>query len=173
VEQVLDLVQQKDLDPQVRRERVRAVIERNFDFVSMSQSVLATHWKKAGPEEQESFVSFFSDHLENTYLKAIESYSGQRVVYGRERIRGDRASVDTHIETRKARIPVTYKLRLNDDAWRGYDVVIENQSLARYYREIFDAIVSTEGMDGLMSDLDLRVSRQQAISGTAPPYAGN
>ena len=60
----------------------------------MSQSVLATHWKEATPEERQRFTEFFSQYIEETYRSKIEAYTDEEIRYGSEVIRGDRAVVD-------------------------------------------------------------------------------
>ncbi len=128
----------------------------------MSQSVLATNWKKANPEERRRFVSFFSEYIENTYMATIEAYTDEQIRYVGEKVRGDRAVVETTILSDKAEVPVNYKLKLNDGEWFAYDVVIEGVSLVSNYRSTFSAIVKTEGMDGLLADPQGKIERYKA-----------
>jgi phospholipid transport system substrate-binding protein len=162
VELVLSIVQDKTLSQDQRYEKVRAIVEQHFDFRSMSQSVLATNWKKASPEERRRFVDFFSEYIENIYFGAIEAYTGEEIEYGEGRIRGKRALVDTFIVTKTARIPVTYKLKLNDGEWYAYDVIIEGVSLVNNYRRTFSAIIRNDGVDGLLNDIQQRIDKYKA-----------
>ena len=57
---------------------------------------------------------------------------------------------------------MNYKLKLNDGEWFAYDVVIEGVSLVSNYRSTFSAIVKTEGMDGLLADLQGKIERYKA-----------
>ena len=57
------------------------MVKENFEFRSISKSVLATNWRKATGYEQDRFVDYFTQTLENTYLTAIESYNGEEVKY--------------------------------------------------------------------------------------------
>lgn len=162
VELVLSIVQDKTLSREARYEKIRAIVDQHFDFRSMSQSVLATNWKKASPEERRRFVDFFSEYIENTYFGAIEAYTGEEIEYGEGRIRGKRALVDTFIITKTARIPVTYKLKLNDGEWYAYDVIIEGVSLVNNYRRTFSAIIRNDGVDGLLNDIQQRIDKYKA-----------
>lgn len=159
VNQVLVILQDKTLDREQRWEKISVVINDRFDFRSMSQSVLATNWQSATPEERERFVEFFSQYLEETYRTKIESYSNQEVIYLKETIYGKRAVVETVIKTDSTEIPVNYKLKNNDGEWFSYDVVIEGVSLVNNYRSTFAAIVKNEGMDGLLNDIENRINK--------------
>ena len=138
----------------------------------MSQSVLATNWQAATKEEKRQFVEFFSQYLEDTYRTRIESYTNQRIDYAKETIKGDRAVVETFIVADSNRIPVNYKLKNNDGEWFAYDVVIEGVSLVNNYRNTFDAIVKSQGMDGLLKDLEGRITNYKATHGGAVPAVG-
>ena len=139
-----------------------------FDFRSMSQSILATNWRAATTEEKRQFVELFSRYLEDTYRNKIEAYGDQSIVYVSEQIRKDRAMVDTEIIAQGKRIPVTYRLKNNDGDWYAYDVVIEGMSLVSNYRDTFNAIIKSEGMEGLLSDLEVRISNYKERHGGLP-----
>ena len=158
VDQVLEILKDKQLNREQRWAAIGEVINARFDFRSMSQSILATSWRSATPEEKRRFVEFFSQYLEDTYRNKIEAYTDQRVEYVSEQVRKDRAVVDTHILTETTRIPVTFRLKNNDGEWFAYDVVIEGISLVNNYRSTFSAIIKSEGMEGLLVDLEGRIS---------------
>ncbi|MGH8597825.1 MAG: MlaC/ttg2D family ABC transporter substrate-binding protein [Gammaproteobacteria bacterium] len=157
VDRIIVILQRKDAR-EAKWVEIGAIIDAHFDFRSMSQSVLATNWQAATKEEKRQFVEYFSQYLEDTYRTKIEAYTNQRVEYGAETITGLRATVNTFIVTDANRIPVNYKLRKNADDWYAYDVVIEGVSLVNNYRNTFDAIVQSEGMPGLLRDLEGRIA---------------
>ncbi len=162
VDSIIAALRQKAASRAETWAKIGQIIDARFDFRRMSQSVLATNWQAASKEEKRQFVEFFSQYLEDTYRKKIESYTNQRVEYAKETIRGERAVVETFIVTDAKRIPVNYKLKLNDDEWFAYDVVIEGTSLVNNYRNTFDAIVKSQGMDGLLKDLEGRIASYKA-----------
>ena len=169
VDQVITVLKDKSLNREMRWNKIGVVINESFDFRSMSQSVLATNWKKATPEERQRFVEFFSQYLEDTYRTKIESYTNQKVEYVGETIRGKRAVVETLIVTDTNQIPVNYKLKNNNGEWFAYDVVIEGVSLVNNYRSTFAAIVNNDGMDGLLNDIETRIKKhKEAETETAP-----
>ena len=161
-------MQNQNYDKERRWDESGRIINSRFDFRSMSQSILATNWRAATTEEKRQFVEFFSRYLEDTYRNKIEAYGDQSIVYVSEQIRKDRAMVDTEIIAQGKRIPVTYRLKNNDGDWYAYDVVIEGMSLVSNYRDTFNAIIKSEGMEGLLSDLEVRISNYKERHGGLP-----
>ncbi len=97
VERVIIILKDKSIDKESRWKKIGVIIDDSFDFRSMSQSILATNWKKATPEERKQFVDYFSQYLSETYRTKIESYTNQHVDYVSETIRGKRAVVETKL----------------------------------------------------------------------------
>jgi phospholipid transport system substrate-binding protein len=125
----------------------------------MSRSALAKNWKKATPQEQERFVELFQKLLGNVYITAMEEYAGETVRYGKERVEGERASVETFIvRAGSGEIPVNYRLRVRSGRWLVYDVTVEGVSIISNYRGSFNSIVRKNGISGLLEQLDKKVN---------------
>ncbi len=125
-----------------RRTAIRKAVTEVFDFEEMSRRALAVHWQKLSIEERNEFVSLFSDLLERSYIKKIESYSDEKIDYLEEKIDGDNALVKSKITTkRNLEIPIDYKLLRKGEKWLVYDVVIEGVSLVNNYRTQFNKII--------------------------------
>ncbi len=158
VDGVMEILKDKTLDKEARRERLSSLIRKRFDFKAMSQRALGINWKKATQEEKERFVKLFSDLLEATYIGRIEAYSDERVEYINEKVEKDRAEVDTHIVTKSVEIPMRYKLILRGEEWLVYDVVIEEVSLIRNFRSSYREIVKKEGFPGLLAKMEKKIN---------------
>lgn len=155
VDKVLDILRNKELKrPEKTAERrvaIRKVIDERFDFDEMAIRSLAVHWRGRTAEEKKEFVPLFTDLLERSYIKKIESYTDEDVLYISERINGEYSEVDTKIVTkRKVEIPIKYKLLKKNAKWEVYDVVIEGVSLVNNYRTQFNKIIRTESYDALV-----------------------
>lgn len=171
VERVVGILNDTSLDREIQWRRIAVVIDESFDFRSMSQSVLSTHWRRATLEERERFVEFFSQYIEETYRSRIEAYTDQKIEYKDEMVNGDRAVVNMSIVTGSSEIPVRFKLKDNSGDWFAYDVVIEGVSLVNNYRNTFSAIAKNEGMDGLLSDIQRRIDHYKSSSGNGKAAA--
>lgn len=159
VDEVIGILKDGSRQGEPRRQAIRDAIAPHFDFRAMSQSTLSVNWKKATPEQQDEFVELFKKLLENVYIVAMESYAGQTVRYGKEKVDGKRASVETFIlQPNGVETPVIYRVRLKQDEWLAYDVVVEGVSLVSNYRSTFRSIADKEGMDGVLRMLKDKVS---------------
>ena len=169
-DEIIDILSDPEIPRSNRWERIAPIIADNFDFRAMSMSILSLEWQSATEGQQKEFVRFFSQYIEATYRSKIEAYSGQRIEYTGEKIRGDRAAVSSIIYAGSTEIPVTYYLRQGvDGSWKAYDIRIEGVSLVNTYRETYAAIAKASGMNGILADVKRRVREQrkaQAASGT-------
>ncbi len=141
------------------RERlIRQAVDERFDWEEMARRSLAIHWAKRTAEEKKEFVHLFSDLVERTYMKKVEDYSGEKVLYEGEGKEGDYAIVRVKIVTKKGDdIPVEYRLKKEGEGWFIYDVSIEGVSLVNNYRIQFHSIISQSSYENLVKRLREKV----------------
>jgi phospholipid transport system substrate-binding protein len=168
VDTILTLLRDNTLEKEDRRARIRANVKARFDFEAMSQRTLATNWKKATEQERQQFIDLFSQLIENTYIGKIEAYTNEKVEYPGEKVKGNKAIVETLIIAASADIPVDYRLYKKDDAWLVYDVIIEGVSLVSNYRSSYQEIVMKEGFGGLLAKMQEKVDELQNEPAAAP-----
>ncbi len=151
----------KPANKQKRRKQLREIVDRRFDFAEMAKRSLGLAWNKRTPEEQKEFVALFSDLLENTYVRKIERYEQEKVVYVSERVEGSYAAVRTKVITAKeVEIPVEYRIYKKGSKWEVYDVIIEGVSLVNNYRTQFSDIIRSEAYAGLVKRLKEKVKKE-------------
>ena len=137
-----------------RRERLRQVIYPSFDFAEMAKRSLGTHWQRRNPAEQQEFVKLFTDLVESSYVDAIESYNGEKVVVSNEKQDKEFAEVNTKIVTKKGEeFAIDYKLHQISGSWKIYDAVIENVSLVNNYRSQFNRVIAKSSYEDLLSKM--------------------
>jgi len=137
---------------------IRQAVDERFDWEEMARRSLATHWAKRTPEERKEFVPLFADLLERTYMKKVEDYSGEKVLYEGETKEGDYATVKVKIVTKKNQdIPVEYRLKKEGNDWMIYDVSISGVSLVNNYRSQFNSIISQSSYENLVKRLREKV----------------
>ncbi len=163
VDEIISILQDEKLSAPTRKaerkKRVVTIVEKKFDFRDMSRRALAKHWQERSPEEQDRFVSLFKTLLENTYIAKIETYSGEKVVFKKAAVQGNKAIVYSDLIRKNVETPVNYKLKNNDDRWLVYDVEVEGVSLVNNYRTQFASILSKENFAGLVTRLEEKVSK--------------
>lgn len=155
VDKVIDILKNKELKkPEKESERkaaIRKVVGERFDFEEMAKRSLALHWRNRTPQDKKEFVPLFSDLLERSYIKKIEKYTDEKILYTGEKIEGDYAVVDTKVITkRNVETPIEYRVLKEEAGWKVYDVVIEGVSLINNYRNQFNKIIREKSYEELV-----------------------
>jgi phospholipid transport system substrate-binding protein len=159
MERVLGLLQSKCSNGQsvaVRHHRfeIEKIVREYFDFREMAMRSLGPNWRQQAPDKQQEFAQLFEGLIFNTYIDRVDTYtcSNEKVLYDNESLDGDNAVVRTRITGYKGNkeIPIEYRLRLKDNDWKVYDVVIEGVSLVNNYRQQFASILNREPFEGLL-----------------------
>ncbi len=137
-----------------RRQKLKDVLYQRFDFTEMAGRSLGSEWRRRTPEEQKEFVKLFTELLERSYLDKIESYSGEKVLYLKEREDGNYAEVETKIVDKKGQeYSVDYRLHKVNGDWKVYDVIIEDVSLVGNYRSQFSRVLAKSSFDELLKTM--------------------
>jgi phospholipid transport system substrate-binding protein len=159
MERVLGLLRSKCTNGQsvaVRQHRteIEKIVLEYFDFQEMAMRSLGPSWRQQTPAKQQEFTQLFQDMIFNTYIDRVDTYtcSNEKVLYEDESLDGNHAVVKTRVTGYKGSkdIPIEYRLRLKDNDWKTYDVVIEGVSLVNNYRQQFASILNREPFEGLL-----------------------
>ena len=155
IDAVLEILNNPKLATQAaseeRRRQLRHVIYPRFDFAEMARRSLGPTWRRISPAEQQEFMRLFTELLAESYVKNIESYHGEKILYGRETQEQKYAEVDTKLISKQGEeILINYKLHNVDGEWKVYDVVIENISLVNNYRAQFSRLLINSSFTELL-----------------------
>ena len=157
MDKVLLLLKEYPGDMQVRREKIRNVVDSDFDFTEMAKRALGPRWKTVPPEKQQEFTREFSQLIFNVYIRKMEKYANEKIKidFGRRKqMEGEFAVVDAFVAgDQSGKIAVNYSLIRKDGNWKVYDIVIEGIDLALNYRTQFDSILSKGSFDDLLRQL--------------------
>ncbi len=124
-----------------RRVEIRQAAVELFDFEEMSRRLLGQRWTDASPEEQQDFMSLFTDLLERAYLNTIGNYSLATITFQGETISGSYAQVQSRMAAGKGEVAIEYRLLDHDGRWAVYDVAVDGVSLISNYRSQFNSIL--------------------------------
>jgi phospholipid transport system substrate-binding protein len=166
VDQVLEILNDPELKSksakEERRNRLRQVIYPRFDFAEMARRSLGSTWQRISSGEREEFLKLFTQLLEDAYVRNIESYSGEKVLYGREIQEQEFAEVDTKIVTERGEeFAINYKLHQRDGDWKVYDVMIENVSIVNNYRSQFSRLLARSSFAELLDKIRDKLATSQ------------
>lgn len=162
VNEVIQVVSDKDLKKKANEQRRRAAIKKSiaaiFDNQEMAKRTLGKHWNTRTTAERKQFTELFATLLENSYAGKIESYNNEKIIYTKETVDGDYAEVKSKVITPKQdEYTLDYRMMKKENgSWMVYDVVIEGVSLVSNYRTQFNRIISTNGYSELVKKLQAK-----------------
>ncbi|MEW6584029.1 MAG: ABC transporter substrate-binding protein [Nitrospirota bacterium] len=162
INKVLDVLRDQSLKGEsgkkAKKTKIRSIANGMFDFDELSRRTLGKNWSKLNDGQQKEFVDLYSSLLEETYANKILSYTNEKVLYGKEtNLTEKTVEVQTTIVTKKADIPVNYRLIQKASQWKVYDVVIEGVSLISNYRAQFGEILIGKSAEALLDSLRKKV----------------
>jgi len=145
-----------------RRRRLRQVVDERFDWEEFSRRALAKHWKDRTDAEKREFVPLFGKLVERTYMDKVEDYSGEKVEYGGERVKGKYGLVKAKVLTNdKREIDVDYRLKYKQSDWYVYDVTVVGVSLVKSYRVQFNDIILQSSYEELVKRLKDKLAAEK------------
>ncbi len=157
VNSVLEVLQNPEMPKEQKKELVSGRVQKFLNVESMSARALGNYWRDASPEQRQQFSELFLKVLEGTYLNRLDDYSSGSVKYLMQRVKDDKAIVDTVIVSNELEIPVNYLLVYREGAWQVFDLIIEGVSLIRNYHSSYSEIIRRDGYEGLLALMQKKV----------------
>lgn len=143
-----------DSAKKVKKNKIRAIAEKMFDFSELSKRTLAKNWNTLSSEQQNEFVKLYESILEDAYSNKIMAYTDEKIVFSKEiKLTEKTFEIQSTVLRRNGEIPIFYRVILKDGAWRVYDVVIEGVSLINNYRTQFREILANKTPEALLETL--------------------
>lgn len=159
-EDVLSILREdKDLQAGNHQKAVALIEDKigpHFDFPRMTSLAVGQGWRQADAGQREALTMEFRTLLVRTYANALTAYKDQTVSF--KPAAGTPAQDDAMVRTQINQsgappISVDYRLGKKGNAWKVYDVTIDNVSLVTNYRSSFATELSKGGADGLIKTL--------------------
>ena len=161
-------------DPEYVQRLAREILLPHVDFAKVSSLVLGKSWRRASEVQRNEFSRQFQRLLVRSYSTAFNELDDDwkiRFLPLRRNQSGEK--VEVRIQVLRANggepIDVLYRMHLQEDRWKAYDVQIEGISLVTSYRSSFAKEVRKGGMKGLIRRItelnDSRVRKSTAQSG--------
>src|SRR4030043_772756 len=163
-DKVLDVLRDPALKAEAakktKKDKLRAISEKMFDFTELSKRTLAQNWSKFNPEQQKEVVECYTSLLEDAYANRIMAYTDEKIVFSKEVALTEKTvEVRSTVLRTKGDIPIYYRVIMKDGSWRVYDVVIEGVSLINNYRSQFREILANKPPESLLETLRKKVGK--------------
>jgi len=159
-DEVIAVIKQKreqlEQDPALVYDLVHEYILPHLDEVTIAKLALGKNWREASREQKIEFINEFRNLLIRTYGKSLSEFSDQEINYFPVKMKQGEKKVVVKSEVLQPggpSIPVSYRMRIKDDAWKVYDLSIDGVSLVTSYRGTFDQEVRKGGIEGLLKYL--------------------
>jgi phospholipid transport system substrate-binding protein len=164
VDKVLDVLRDPALKGEsgkkTKKAKVRTISDQMFDFNELSRRTLGQNWTKLNAAQQKEFTELYKSILEDAYVDKIVTYTDEKILYNKENPLTEKTvEVQTTIVTKKADIPIFYRVIQKGPEWRVYDVVIEGVSLINNYRTQFREILTNKTPEALLDSLRKKVGK--------------
>ena len=127
-----------------------------WDRQYTGQLVMGRYWREASSEQREAFIS-------GLYRKLLDSYGDGVLQYQADQLkilgtRGDpadgRVMVDSEVRLEDGTaVPISYRLRIHEDSWKVYDVVVEGISYVTNYRNQYASEFRAKGVEKVIEEL--------------------
>lgn len=134
-------------------ERVKSLLNESFDFELLAKKSLSSgDWKAQDEASQKKFVEEFQRMVKNSSAKRLEVYRADSTVYEPAKLKknGEEASVVAHLWNKGKESVLEYKMSQVNGNWKAWDLVIDDLSTARNYKEQFGQILKTKSFAELI-----------------------
>jgi phospholipid transport system substrate-binding protein len=150
--------------------QVRQILLPRFDQEEVARRAMGLHWKKLNEAQRKQFIGLFVDLVEKTYSADLDRYSPDvKFSFDQERIEGNFAQVDTRVfdPVQNQSFTVNYRLRRVNGQWLIYDVVAENISMVRNYRNQFHRILNRSSYEDLVQKIESKLKELSTPSSSS------
>ena len=134
------------------KERVKDLLSDSFDFGMLAKkSLSAKDWDAQDAASQEKFVTEFKRMVRNSSAKRLELYRADSTIYEPAKMKKEgEARVVAHLWNQGKETVLEYKMSQVDGKWMAWDLVIDDLSTARNYKDQFSQILKTKSFADLI-----------------------
>jgi len=160
IDEVISIVTNENLKNKadLRRDKLRQVMGKGFNYRQMAMRSLAREWMKRTPKEQAEFVKLYKRFLEFSFTSKIETFSGETISYtGEKVIKNKYALVNTKVNRKDGVVKIDYKLINENGSWLVYDFVVKGVSMIRNSRSQFEKIIREGSYASLVKNLSEKI----------------
>lgn len=144
----------KGATPAQLSKKARPLLERLFNFESLTKRAIGPGWKELSAEQQKQAINLFSEILIRSYAARFDWNNKLDIQFSPPvDVGGGRSEVAAVSRYAGNVVHVLYRMESTGSAWRVYDVVVEGVSMASNYRTQFDAIRQRGGGEALLKSM--------------------
>ena len=157
----------KALGYQGRYDKLAPVIDKDFDLAFTTKLVIGSAWNDVPADKQAAVVEKFRKFTIGTYANRFDGYGGEQInIVGSPSMQRDNVRVQTQIvQTSGDPVKLDYILHKTGSSWKIIDIFLQGTiSQLATQRSEFQAVLKSDGVDGLMTMLDKKTADLAAES---------
>ncbi len=160
VNQLIEIVKEKDHTKETRNEMIRELIDPMFDFELMAKLSLGKKWLTLNDEDSKRFVKLYVERMKNSYSSKFDAYKDEKVnILEIQEPKKSRLVLVTDLLSNGDKLAIVYKFykpktqKENKDLWLIYDVEIQGVSMLKTDKSQFSEFLQTKTIQDLMDSM--------------------
>jgi phospholipid transport system substrate-binding protein len=161
IEDVLEVVKNKQISKDERNAKVVEVVSPMFDFVLMGKLSLGKKWKSLGKSDRKKFIELYVERMKKSYSSKLDSFNDEKIIIKDiKQTKKNRIELQSILmQTSGDEFKVNYKFykpkktkkeKLN---WIVYDVEIQGVSILKTDKAQFKEYLHTHTLSQLMDSM--------------------
>ena len=137
-------------------ERVKALLSDVLHLKRLAEKTLPKEtWASLDDASKDSFATEFQRMVRNSSAKRLEMYRTDSTIYDAPKLKKNNteANVTAHLWYKGKESVLVYKMTLENGNWMAWDLVIDDLSTARNYKEQFATILKTKSFGELLESI--------------------
>ena len=159
IDNVLAILEQKNLPINKKGEQIIKIIDEVFDYELMARIALGKEtWDTLNEQKQKEFTKIFETKLKNSYIEKLELYNDQKVkILGLNPYKNARLQLETELLGKDGVYKINYNFynkSKDSEQWLIYDVDLVGVSIIQTYRQQFTGLLKEKTFDEMIALLE-------------------
>ena len=127
--------------------KLRDILIPFFDLRSTNQNMWEKSWINASELEKERILGYLAQYIIIEADKNDLKFGTTEVIFLNNQSSKDRAVIDTFMKVNKLRYPISLRFRYSNNTWLIYDIFLDELSLIEAWKELNNAINSSDSFE--------------------------
>lgn len=159
IDDVLVVLQKKDLNKNEKAQEIIKIIDEVFDYELMSRIALGKEtWDTLSSQKQKEFTKIFETKLKNSYTEKLELYNDQKVkILDLKPYNKTRLQLESELVGKEGVYQINYNFynkSKDSEQWLIYDVDLVGVSIIQTYRQQFAGLLKEKTFDEMLTLLE-------------------
>ena len=154
---LIDTMKDSSSSTKTKRDKVKEILENNFDVEWMGRSAMGVNYRKLTSEQKEQYAPLYLNYLLNNYFPILMKYDNDDSyeILKIQQIDQKDYYVNLKLTTKKSENPIVikYRVRYIKSGYKCLDMVVEGISTLTSQRAEFSSAIHQSGVDLFLKKL--------------------